>query len=464
MRGESLTLAGLAAQIQSGSLTPTEVVSRILDRVEKTNRTYNAFITVLKERALGMAADAEKEIRAGRYRGPLHGIPVSLADVIQIQGVRCTAGSRILAENVAEHDATVTGKLREAGAVIIGTNNMDEFGIGVTGFNPHYGPVLNPWNPEYLAGGCSGGSAAAVAAGLAAFSLGVDAGGSVRIPAALCGVVGLKPTYGRVSKHGIIPVSWSLDHIGILAKTVRDAAIVLRMVAGYDSEDESSVYVEVHDYLAELERSVEGLKVCMLGEVKPVSREVMSRLRQFVGVLESLGITVEEVELDARQVKDCWSTIMLSEAAAFHDKLLTTREGDYGRDVAEALRKGSRITAVDYIKALKEMSALKNIILKTLDSYRAIISPTTPITAVKKGEESVEIDGEKMDVYTALTSQTMLYNLAGIPAITIPAGLSSEGLPVGMQIAGRLFDEATILRIGHQALEKMKTSINLPQV
>ncbi|MEM4280816.1 MAG: amidase [Candidatus Caldarchaeum sp.] len=455
LKHDSMTLAGLAGEIQSGALTPTELVSSMIERIVKTNPIYNSFITVLKEQALEKAAEAEKEIKAGRYRGPLHGIPVSLTDSIHIQGVRCTAGSKILAENVAEYDATVTKRLKEAGAIIVGTNNMDEFAMGFTGVNTHYGSVRNPWNTEYLAGGSSGGSAAAVAAGLSVVSLGTDTGGSVRIPASVCGVVGLKPTYGRVSKHGIIPLSWSLDHVGILARTVRDAAIVLKLLAGFDPEDESCIYVEVHDYPAALERDVEGLKACMLSEMGPVSRDVMNKFRGFVGTLESLGVIVEEVELNKALAGDCWTTIVLSEAAAFHDNLFTTREKQYGADVLEMLRRGRSFTATDYIKALKKHAEIKNAFLKILENYHAVISPTTPITAVKTGATAAEINGEKTDIQTALTSQTILYNLAGLPAVSIPVGLSPEGLPVGVQVAGRLFDEATILRIAHHAMARL---------
>ncbi|MEM4417242.1 MAG: amidase, partial [Nitrososphaerota archaeon] len=250
------SLVELSREILVGGLKPTELVEKILERIGRVNPEVNAFITVLEEQARLEASKAEKEIAAGRYRGPLHGIPVSVKDIIFIEGVRCTAGSKILAQHVAPYDATVTRRLKEAGAVIVGTNNLHEFASGVTSINPHYGPVRNPWNTRFIAGGSSGGSAAAVAAALSSVSIGTDTSGSVRIPASLCGVVGLKPSFGRVSKHGVIPLSWSLDHVGILAGSVADAAVALKAVAGYDPEDEHSVYAEVPDYPSLLEKDV----------------------------------------------------------------------------------------------------------------------------------------------------------------------------------------------------------------
>ncbi len=433
-----------------------ELVHRTLERVRRLNPVVNAFITVLEDEALRQAVAAEREIRDGRYRGPLHGIPVSLKDIIYIRGVRCTAGSKILAQHVAGYDATVTARLRDAGAIIVGTNNLHEFASGVTSINPHYGPVRNPWNTKYIAGGSSGGSAAAVASGLTPISIGTDTSGSVRIPASLCGVVGLKPSYGRVSKHGVIPLSWSLDHVGILASTVADAAIALRALACYDPSDESSVYAEVPDYPSMLERDVSGLRVCVLRNMGPVDHDVAKAFGRCVNVLEGLGIAVGEVEFQyAGVVRDCWAPIRLGEAAAYHDRWFRERGDDYGPDVRAMIERGRRYTAVDYVKAVRLRAEIRNSILKILDQYHAIISPTTPISAVEIGRTEITIDGQTIDIYTALTSQTILHNIAGLPSISIPAALTSDGLPIGFQIAGRPYDETTILRISHQAIEKL---------
>jgi aspartyl-tRNA(Asn)/glutamyl-tRNA(Gln) amidotransferase subunit A len=453
-----LSLARLAEEVRSGGVSPVELVHRTLERIGRLNPTVNAFITVLEDEAIRQAVKAEREIRDGRYRGPLHGIPVSLKDIIYIKGVRCTAGSKILAQHIAEYDATVTTRLRDAGAIIVGTNNLHEFASGVTSINPHYGPVRNPWNTRYIAGGSSGGSAAAVASGLTPVSIGTDTSGSVRIPASLCGVVGLKPSYGRVSKHGVIPLSWSLDHVGVLASTVVDAAIALKAIAGYDPSDESSVYAEVPDYPGMLERDIGGLRVCLLRNIELVDDEVAKAFERCVNVLEGLGITVEAVEFEyAGLVRDCWAPIRLGEAAAYHDRWFTEHGDDYGVDVRAMIERGRRYTAVDYVKAVRLRAQIRNSILRILDQYHAVISPTTPIPAVEIGRTETIIDGHTLDIYTALTSQTILYNITGLPAISIPAALTSHGLPIGFQIAGRPYDESTILRISHQVMEKLGT-------
>jgi len=443
-----LKLPKLSEDVRSGAVTPTELVHRCLEKIRKLNPVLNVFITVLEEDALKQAAERERELRAGYYRGPLHGIPVSLKDIIYVGGVRCTAGSKILSNHVAPYDATVTKKLKEAGAVLIGTNNLHEFASGVTSINPHYGPVRNPWNTEYIAGGSSGGSAAAVAAGLTPISLGTDTSGSVRIPASLCGVVGLKPSYGRVSKHGVIPLSWSLDHVGVFANSVEEAASCLHAIAGYDPEDESTVYAEVPDYMVDLD--VGGMRVVYFREMDRADEEVGRLFRKFVSVLEGLGVVVEEAIFEyGDRVRESWAPIRLGEAAAFHGEWFRERPLDYGADVREMLEKGMSFSAVDYVKAQRLRHEIKRTLLRTLDKYHAIISPTTPTAAVKIAE------AQNPETYQRLTENTILYNLAGLPAVSIPIGLTDRGLPVGAQIAGRLFDENTILRLAYHVQQKI---------
>ncbi len=443
-----MKLPKLSEDVRSGAVTPTELVHRCLERIRKFNPVLNVFITVLEEDALKQAAERERELRAGYYRGPLHGIPVSLKDIIYVGGVRCTAGSKILSNHVAPYDATVTRKLKEAGAVLIGTNNLHEFASGVTSINPHYGPVRNPWNTEYIAGGSSGGSAAAVAAGLTPISLGTDTSGSVRIPASLCGVVGLKPSYGRVSKHGVIPLSWSLDHVGVFANSVEEAASCLHAIAGYDPEDESTVYAEVPDYVVDLD--IGGMRVVYFREMDRADEEVGRLFRKFVSVLEGLGVVVEEAIFEyGDRVRESWAPIRLGEAAAFHGEWFRERPLDYGADVREMLEKGMSFSAVDYVKAQRLRHEIKRTLLKTLDKYHAIISPTTPTAAVKIAE------AQNPETYQRLTENTILYNLTGLPAVSIPIGLTDIGLPVGAQIAGRLFDENTVLRLAYHVQKKI---------
>jgi len=448
-----LRLPKLSEEVRTGAVTPTEVVHRCLEAIRKHNPVINAFITVLEDDALRQADERERELRAGVYRGPLHGIPVSLKDIIYVEGVRCTAGSKILANHVAPFDASVVKKLREAGAVILGMNNLHEFASGVTSINPHYGPVRNPWNTEYIAGGSSGGSAAAVAAGLTAISIGTDTSGSVRIPASLCGVVGLKPSYGRVSKHGVIPLSWSLDHVGVFAKTVEEVAVCLHAIAGYDPEDESTVYAEVPEYV--LDMDVEGLRTAYFREMDMADGDVARVFSRFVNVLEGLGVVVEEVAFEySGRVRESWAPIRLGEAAAFHDEWFRERPMDYGADVRAMLERGRAFTAVEYVKAQRLRHEITKALLKTLDKYHAVISPTTPRAAVKIAE------AQNPETYQRLTENTILYNLTGLPAISIPIGTTDKGLPVGAQIAGRLFDENTVLRLAYHV--QQKTGIQRP--
>ncbi len=455
-----LSIAQLSERIRSQEITPTELVAKALERIRRIDMKINSFITVVEEDAIRQAEVLERELKNNIYRSSLHGIPLSVKDIIQIRGVKCTAGSKILSNNVAEYDAAVVEKLREAGAIIVGTNNLHEFASGVTSVNPHFGAVRNPWDLERIAGGSSGGSAASVSACMVWASLGTDTSGSIRIPAALCGVVGLKPSYGRVSKHGVIPLSWSLDHVGPITRSVEDAAIVLKAIAGYDQRDDASVFADLPDYPASLEKNLKGYKLCVLRNLylDNLHRSVARAFSRVIDVLGGLG--VECVELDFRyadRVRWCWAPIRLGEAAAFHDEWLRERASDYGEDVRRMLERGRSMSLVDYVKAQRLRIEIREELLRILDKHHAIISPTTAIPAPKIGETEVKLDGETTDIYTALTNLTILYNITGVPAITIPAGLSGDNLPVAVQLAGRPFDEQTVLQLAY-GLEK---SLNL---
>jgi len=454
------SIAELSGKIASGEVSAVEVVSKTIEQIKKLNKTINAFITVLERQAVEDAERLDKELRlGGRPRSMLHGIPVALKDIIYVRGVRCTAGSRILNSYVAEYDATVVKKLREAGAVIVGTNNLHEFASGVTGVNPHYGAVRNPWDTERIAGGSSSGSAAAVAACMVFASVGTDTSGSIRIPSALCGVVGFKPSYGRVSKFGVIPLSWSLDHVGPITRTVRDAAIMLKAMAGFDYSDDASVFVDVLDYPNMLERDMKNYRICYLRDILP--HEPPSYIRKMLDrvfeKLNSIGVEVAEMgfKYSAEQIRGCWAPIRLGEAAAFHDEWYRTRPGDYGDDVRKMLERGRGFSVIDYVKAQRLRIEIRNELLKILDAYHAVVTPTTLIPAPKVGEEKISLDGEVIDIYTALTTATILFNITGVPAITIPAGLSGEKLPLGLQIASRPFDELTLLRLAYSLEREM---------
>ncbi len=450
----------LSKKIESGEVSVVSVVAEAVEQIKRLNGAVNAFITVLEEQAMREAEKLDDELRkGGRPRSRLHGIPIALKDMIYVKGVRCTAGSKILQNFTPNYDSTVVRKIKEAGAVVIGTNNLHEFASGVTSVNPFYGPVHNPWDLSRIAGGSSGGSAAAVSSRMVFASLGTDTSGSIRIPSSLCGVVGLKPTYGRVSKYGVIPLSWSLDHVGPIAKTVKDVAIVLEVIAGYDAADESSVVADVPDYASLLELEVKNYRVYHLRD--PMATQTAGYIDAMLGkvfdALSELGIEVVEGDFKyADRVRECWAPIRLGEAAAFHDEWYRSNPQDYGDDVRRMLEKGRKFSVVDYVKAQRLRIEIKKELLSILDKYHAIITPTTLIPAPKIGEEQISIDGLQVDIYTALTSTTILFNITGVPAITLPAYLVYGKLPLGIQIAAKPFDELNLLRIAHQLEKQLK--------
>ncbi len=453
------SIGELSVKIASGEVSVSDVVAKTIEQIKRLNKITNAFITVLENQAVEEARKLDEELRKkNKPRSMLHGIPVALKDIIYIKGIRCTAGSKILSSHVAGYDATVVKKLREAGAVIIGTNNLHEFASGVTGVNPHFGTVHNPWDRERIAGGSSSGSAAAVAACMVFASLGTDTSGSIRIPSSLCGVVGLKPSYGRVSKFGVIPLSWSLDHVGPITRTVGDAAIMLKTIAGFDSNDDASIFVDILDYPNMLERDVKNYRVCYIRNILPVEppNYIRKTLEKVFNILNHLGVEVSEFDFSysAEKIRECWAPIRLGEAAAFHDEWYRTRLDEYGADVRRMLERGRAFSAIDYVKAQRLRIEIKNELLKILDEHNAVVTPTTLIPAPKIGEEKINLDGEETDIYTALTNMTILFNITGVPAITLPAGLS-DNLPLGIQLAAKPFDELNLLRIAYNLESKM---------
>jgi aspartyl-tRNA(Asn)/glutamyl-tRNA(Gln) amidotransferase subunit A len=438
-----LTIAAAAARIRARELSPVELTEACLSRIEAVDGRLNAFITITGDEALAAARAAEDEIAAGKYRGPLHGIPVALKDLFAVAGVRTTAGSKILAGNVSREDSDAAARLKAAGAVILGKLNLHEFAFGATGVNPHYGPARNPWDTERITGGSSSGSGAAVAAGECLAALGTDTGGSIRIPASLCGVVGLKPTFGRVSRWGVIPLSWSLDHVGPLTRTTEDAAIVLQAIAGRDPLDASSAEEPVPDYRAALAGGVEGLRVGVPREFffEGVDAEIEAAVRKAIGALEVLGARVEEVSLPRiAEAPAAIVAIMLPEATAYHQGWLAARPDDYGEDVRYRLEMGALYPAVACVQAqrFREMmvEAWRREVFTRVD---VLATPTTMVTAPL-------IEDGGLDATFALIRLTNPLNLLGVPAMSLPCGFATQGLPIGLQLAGRWFDETTVLR------------------
>jgi aspartyl-tRNA(Asn)/glutamyl-tRNA(Gln) amidotransferase subunit A len=426
------------------------LVDAILARIERW-RPLNAFITVTADAARAQAEEAAREIAAGRYRGPLHGIPLSLKDLIDTRGIRTTSGSRILAEHVPAYDATVALRLREAGAILLGKTALHEFAYGVTTSNAHFGPTCNPWALDRIPGGSSGGSAAAVAAGLGAASIGTDTGGSIRIPAALCGTVGLKPSYGRVSCYGVFPLSWSHDHPGPLTRSVEDAAIVLQAVAGPDPHDPATAGQTVPDFRAAARRDVRGLRIGVLDD--PYHRQVEPGVRiacdAALDALRSAGLRLEPVRVPhATEAFAAQLAIIQAEAASVHEHWLAERPQDYSPEILERLRQGQFVTATQYLRAQKVRALVLEEYAELFTRFDALALPSVPAVAPRIGQATVDLDGEAVETRALMTRFSRLFNFVGAPALSVPCGFGADGLPVGLQIAGRPMDEATVIAVG----------------
>ncbi len=457
----------VANKIRNGDLSPVDLVKTCLDGIKKLEPVLNAFITVSEEQTLYKQALAcEEEIKQGDYRGPLHGIPYSIKDVFYAKGVRCTAGSKILANYIPKENATVVTRLEKAGAILIGTNNLNEFASGITGINPFYGSSNNPWDISRISGGSSGGSAVAVAAGMSFFSLGTDTGGSIRVPASLCGVVGLKPTYGLISRHNVFPLSPSLDHVGFITRSVWDVAAVLECIVGKNvSYSASEPKKKISTYTKVIEgkrdkKNVIGVPLKHFFDV--LSPEVERLFYNFIeSISESTIIYQEKIKLnDTAKYFKSWRDIRLAEAAAVHLRWLNTRSEDYSVDVKNLLLEGAKISAVDYIKSRDIAKEIRGEFMSILhNKVDALIVPTTIISAPKFDEETVYIDDDiTLKTREALLRNTVVFNSIGLPAISIPIGLTSDGLPVGVQIIGSAYDEDLILSIAYDCEQQLNNT------
>lgn len=448
------TILELAQTYRAGSTLPVAVTKEYLGRIERLNPKLNCFITVLADSALKAAALSEQRFKSGTPLGPLDGIPIAVKDIIYIEGVKCTAGSKILANNIAPYDAPVVRKLKAAGAVLVGTTNLHEFAAGVTSENPHYGPVRNPWDVSRIGGGSSGGSAAAVAGGMAATAIGTDTAGSVRIPAALCGVLGLKPTYGRVSRLGVIPLAASLDTVGVLSSNAWDAAATLQVIAGHEKGDLTTVDSQETDY--DLSLPFHGAHI---GIVLSYAREIIDprveeNLGKFISKLAEIGCTAHEVDFESMdQIYDRWLLIRRAEATAFHLGWLESSPELYGEDVRKLMELGKNVRAVDYVNALNARPSMIERFSNSMKGFDFLALPSTCIPAPLIGQPRVSIKGKEVEVYSALNRLTLPFNYLGFPALSIPSGFVG-GLPVGVQIVGRLFDEAGVLRLAHAYEQK----------
>ena len=455
----NVSLEEAATLLRERRVSPVELTEACLARIQAVEPRLNAFVTVTADLARAEARAAEGEIAAGRYRGPLHGIPVAVKDLFATKGIRTTAGSRILATWIPEEDATVVRKLRAAGAVLLGKLGLHEFAYGISSVNPHFGDVHNPWDTTKIPGGSSGGSAVAVVAGEAYAALGSDTGGSIRIPAALCGCVGLKPTYGRASLFGAVPLAWSLDHPGPLARTVRDVAIATQAISGYDPRDPISADRAVPDLLAGIERSARGLRVGVPTDHvwEECDAAIARAVRAAIETLARAGADVREVRWPrAAEYANAASAILGIEARAYHEGAFPGRAAEYGPLVRARLASQGNVDADTYARSMRLLlEARAGAADRDLDGVDVLAMPTVP-TRAWTIEEAKEIGRP-----SEWTRVTRIFDLTGQPAISVPCGTDPDGLPVGLQFAGRMWDEATVLRAA-RAYEMVRGPFPLP--
>ncbi|WP_431512539.1 amidase [Variovorax sp. DAIF25] len=449
----NLGLAEAARLVRARKVSPVELVEASLARIRAHDGVLRSFITVFEEQALQVARAAEMLSAAGHELGPLHGLPLALKDNVALRGSRTTAGSKLLADWVPEADATVATRLRQAGALFIGKTNMHEFAWGGTSANPHYGAVRNPWDTDRFPAGSSGGSAVAVAARLCFGAIGTDTGGSIRLPSAINGIVGLRPTYGRVSNHGVIPLAWSMDTVGPMARSVEDCALMFGAIAGFDPKDAASAPRAVDDYLQDLEGGCRHLRIGIVPGYffehlqAPVHDAVKAALAAFV----ELGAQVVEVDIGHIHGNiSAQLTIESAEPSAYHQRNLRERPGDYGDDVRTLLEAGEMLLATHYLQAQRYRALLRAEFLEAFRRVDVFVCPSLPFAATRIGETSVEIEpGRPEDMLSAIMQFTGVASLTGLPSLNVPCGFDPDGLPIGMQLIGRPFAEAALLRAGH---------------
>ena len=448
----TLTIAEAARRMGRQELSPVELTQAALERISALNPRLNAFITVLADQASAAANAAEREMLSGQRRGPLHGIPIALKDLCATKGVRTTSGSKILQDYIPMEDATIASRLAEAGAILLGKLHMNEFAYGPDGDNVHYGRARNPWHLECLTGGSSSGSGAAVAASLCLGALGTDTGGSIRIPSALCGIAGIKPTYGRVSRYGITPLCWSLDHAGPMAKTVEDVALLLQAMAGHDAQDPGSAQRPVPDYAAALSGEVHGLRLGIPREYffDMLDPEVEGAVHQAIEVMRGLGAALHQVSWPSlRYATLAALIIVLAEASAFHDAWIRARPQDYHPEIALRLKWGLLLPASAYLKAQRLRVLMCREAAQLWRQVDVLVTPATMMAAPHPGEMHIHIGDRQMSTREAMLRLMRPFNLTGLPAMSVPCGFTSTGLPIGLQLAGKPFDEATVLRVAH---------------
>ena len=442
----SSSISELAPRLRRREISPVEITQECLSRIEGLNPSLNAFITVTAESALAEARRAEEEISDGKWRGPLHGIPIALKDLIDTAGVRTTSGSALHEHRVPNEDAEIVRRLRQVGAVFVGKNNLHEFAYGGSSLVSHFGDVHNPWDVSRIAGGSSGGSAVSVPSGMCCAAIGTDTAGSIREPAALCGCVGLKSTYGRVPSRGVIPLSTSLDHIGPLAATVSDAAIVLQAIAGYDASDITSAEVPVADYVSALNHDAKSLRVGVPRAYlfEDLDAEVASAVEHALRGIATLVREVREVQLEVSTDR----TVQAAESYAYHAENVAKAPNLYKAETLRRIRTGENVSTADYIRQRNELEQARRTIRNVFSTVDLLVTPTTPIPAPSIAELKASPDALR-PAELKLLRNTRPFNVWGLPAISLPCGFTQSGLPIGLQIAGPPWREDLVLRLAH---------------
>jgi len=458
-----LALSEASELVRSKKISPVELTQACLSRIEQLNPKLNAFITVTADSALAQAGEAESDIQRGRWKGPLHGIPIALKDMVDTAGVRTTAASGLFKDRIPTQDAEIVRRLKGSGAVLLGKLNLHEFAYGGSSVISYFGAVRNPWDLAYSPGGSSGGSAAAVAAELCYGAVGSDTGGSIRGPAAYCGIVGLKPTYGRVSTRGAIPLAWSLDHLGPMTRTARDAALMLQVIAGYDPEDTSSTDTPVQDYAAGLEAKTSSLRIGIPRAhfYERLHPEIQAAMDTALLVLGNLTSIQHNVEMPAPN--DDAILILKVEAYAYHREYVSKSPELYQPETLKRIRAGAEIGATEYINARRQLDQYRRSISKVFDAVDLVVTPTTPVPPFAISELLADLDHLRAKEVLTLPN-TRPFNLLGLPTVSVPCGFTSKGLPIGMQITGSPGGEATVLRLAYayeQATEWHKRGPNL---
>ncbi len=443
-----LTIAEAGELLKGGKLSPVELTRAFLNRIEALDDTLECYITVLHDAAMSEARQAEAEILRGDYRGPMHGIPIALKDLYDTEGVPTTASSKVMADRIPDEDATVTARLRESGAILLGKLAMHEFALG--GPDPSNGFPLarNPWNTAHIPGGSSSGSGAGIAAGLCMGTLGSCTGGSIRGPASYCGIAGIKATYGRVSRYGVVPLSWTLDHCGPMTWTVEDSAIMLQAIAGYDRKDPTSSQAPVPDYSASLSEDIRGVKIGVprhffFADDPSIDRDTLSTVEDALQTLADMGAHIQDVDIPMLEhAGAAQPVITLSEAFSYHQNNLRDKPELFGDMVRARFRTGGLFASSDYAQAQRVRNALKRQFAQVLREVDVIASPTMSNPAPRF---------DQMDAMTTSRSPSFTgpYNLTGMPAISTPCGFTQSGLPVGLQIAGKPFDEPAVFHVAH---------------